>query len=77
MVFSYNLGNLCTGICIFMAVVHYILFFRHLNRSATIIQRRWRGFIGRNCFRILVKVFIPVLTYQKGNIHAEETIKSV
>ena len=32
--------------------------FRHMNDSATEVQRRWRGFLGRKFFRLYVKVGI-------------------
>ncbi|XP_035828786.1 spermatogenesis-associated protein 17 [Aplysia californica] len=40
-------------------------YLKHTNRCATAIQRRWRGFLGRRFFRILLKntVFIMKLNH--------------
>jgi hypothetical protein len=40
--------------CFFVLI--FTPFFRHLNSSATVLQRRWRGYLGRKYFRILLKV---------------------
>lgn len=40
-------------------------YIKYLNFCATVIQKRWRGFLGRRFFRILVKnsIFIMKLNY--------------
>ena len=35
---------------------------RYVNKCATAIQRRWRGFLGRRFFRILLKVLTVFLS---------------
>ncbi|XP_059143790.1 spermatogenesis-associated protein 17-like [Physella acuta] len=43
-------------------------YLKHLNHSATIIQKTWRGYLGRKFCRILVKntLFIIKLNYYNG-----------
>ena len=38
-----------------------ISIFRHLNASAVEIQRRWRGYIGRNFFRIRIRNLVMIM----------------
>ena len=37
-------------------MLHSYLYYRHMNHSATEVQRRWRGYLGRKFFRLYVKV---------------------
>ncbi|XP_064622480.1 spermatogenesis-associated protein 17-like [Lineus longissimus] len=42
----------------------------HLNQSATAVQRRWRGFLGRKHFRVLLKNSVFIMKLNHYNLMA-------
>ncbi|XP_052272207.1 spermatogenesis-associated protein 17-like isoform X2 [Dreissena polymorpha] len=50
-------------------------YMKHLNRSATVIQKRWRGFMGRQFFRLYVKNCVLVMKLNFYNLQATKVQK--
>jgi len=45
-------------------------YFKHINKCATVIQKRWRGFLGRRFYRILLKNTLFIMKLNNYNTMA-------
>lgn len=50
-------------------------YMKHMNDSATEVQRRWRGFLGRKFFRLYVKNYVLVMKLNFYNASATKVQK--
>ncbi|CAG2208284.1 unnamed protein product [Mytilus edulis] len=50
-------------------------YFTHLNNCATVIQKSWRGYVGRQSFRVIVKNSVLIMKLNHFNAMATQVQK--